>query len=99
MSVHGRIIARGEGGEEKPLVDKKEGGRMNRPTGEYQNYSRGRGRGRGGFETGMGHPHGGRGRGDRRGHDGEGGFDRRPVDETTKKLHEDLSSNAAASLN
>ena len=35
MSVHGRIIARGDDGEERPLIDKKEGGRMNRPDGHY----------------------------------------------------------------
>jgi len=54
----------------------------------------------------MGHPGHGRGRGgdrgdrgDRRGgHDMEGGFDRRPVDETTKKLHEDLNKNAEKNL-
>jgi len=27
-----------------------------------------------------------------------GGFDKRVVDETTKKLHEDLSTNAAANI-
>ena len=97
MSVHGRIIARGDEGEMKPLKD----GRMNRPTGEYNNYKDHHGRGRGGragrsgFQTGVAHP------GDRMGrnqHNENGGFDKRPVDETTKKLHEDLSTNAAANI-
>ena len=34
-SVHGRIIARGDEGEDKPLVDKKGDRPMGRPTGEY----------------------------------------------------------------
>ena len=34
-SVHGRIIARGDGGEDKALVDKKGDRPMGRPTGEY----------------------------------------------------------------
>ena len=43
MSVHGRIIARGDEGEMKPLKD----GRMNRPTGDHNNYKDHHGRGRG----------------------------------------------------
>lgn len=35
MSVHGRIINRADQGEHRSLVDKKEGGRLNRPNGEY----------------------------------------------------------------
>jgi hypothetical protein len=33
MSVHGRLITRGDSGEVKALIDKKEG-RLNRPSGE-----------------------------------------------------------------
>mmetsp|Transcript_42566 Transcript_42566/g.56181 ORF Transcript_42566/g.56181 Transcript_42566/m.56181 type:complete len:135 (+) Transcript_42566:1185-1589(+) len=99
MSVHGRIIARGDDGEEKPLIDKKEGGRLNRPSGEYQggyNDRRGgRGRNRGGFETGTAHPHPGRGRGgDHHRGDDRGGFDKRPADEQTLKFQSQLSQNA-----
>ena len=88
MSVHGRIVARADEGEDRPMMDKKDQGRMGRPTGE-RNYHepRGRGRGRGGFD------HGGQGRGGRggggggyRGDDDRGGFNKQPIDENTKKL-------------
>lgn len=73
MSVHGRLIARGDEGEDRPLVDKKEGGRMSRPTGENRDYDRrGRGRGRGGYDD----RHGDRNRGGGRG-GGRGGFETR----------------------
>ena len=93
MSVHGRIIARGDEGEEKPLIDKKDG-RMNRPTGEYHGNYKNRGRGgRGGFERDTAHPHGhGRGRGQR--DDDRHGFDKRPADEQTLKFQQQLTANA-----
>ena len=93
MSVHGRIIARGDEGEEKPLIDKKDG-RMNRPSGEYHGYNKNRGRGgRGGFERDTAHPHGhGRGRGQR--DDERHGFDKRPADEQTLKFQQQLTANA-----
>jgi len=66
MSVHGRIILRGDQGECRPLFDKKEGGRMGRPSGE-NSYGRGGGRGqRGGYNNRHDDPRkGGGGRGGR----------------------------------
>lgn len=104
MSVHGRLIARGDDGEYKPLVDKKDGGRMNRPTGEnmggYDRRGRGRG-GRGGYDD----RHGDRNRGGRGG--GRGGFNtgeriNEPVyDEQWRKEQDELQSkmNAQAAAN
>jgi len=72
-SVHSRVIARGDDGEDKPLVDKKGGG-MGRPTGEHVRRD-GRGRGRGDHHGGDRYNDRGRGRG--RG-GGQGGFERGP---------------------
>lgn len=100
MSVHERIVARGDEGEERPLMDKKDGGRMGRPTGE-RNYHEPRGRGRGG-RGGFDHGHGGHGRGRGGGggggrDDDRGGFYKQPIDEKTKLLQAEI--NAAASAN
>lgn len=86
MSVHSRLIERGEKGESKVLIDKKG---MSKPSGE-RNYNRhdgqddnfGRGRGRGGRGRGDNYNNRGGGRG------GRGGWETRaPVQEP---IHDDM---------
>jgi len=102
MSVHSRLIARGDEGEDRALVDKKEG-RMSRPSGENRDYDRrGRGRGRGGYDD----RHGDRNRGGGRG-GGRGGFETRqaapePVyDDAWRKEKDELQTrmNQQAAMN
>ena len=77
MSVHSRIITRGDSGEAKPLMDKG-GGKRNNDGAGYERRATGRGRGgdRGEGRYNDRH-HGDRGERGGRGRGGRGGFETR----------------------